>query len=165
MSLRDSTEVYEGEPMNQTLLYETDFTKDTTSQLISNTADGKKHLLLNMAASQTPVYTFAWRGKAGQWLRAEAVFYSTEKEWDYVKMPRLVMQIVKDNGGVPQIVKENWLRVSRLLDRGATKTILLDMQLPEVAFDTVRIYVKTYNGNAALQVRDIKVWSFTSEDK
>lgn len=165
MSLRDSTEVYEGEPMNQTLLYETDYTKDTTSQLISNTADGKKHLLLNMAASQTPVYTFAWRGKAGQWLRAEAVFYSTEKEWDYVKMPRFVMQIVKDNGGMPQIVKENWLRVSRLLDRGATKTILLDMQLPEVAFDTVRIYIKTYKSNVALQVRDIKVWSFTGEDK
>lgn len=148
--LRDNTEVYEQQPVNATIIWQHSFQQDTGSNYATDTITHSHYLRLDKEHQLSPVYNFTMMAGKGNWLRVEATFRSNEKEWDTWKMAQFIVTLT-DSKSNNAAVKENMLRVYRLLTRQETKTIALDMQLPKgAAYDGVN--VKFWNGDSDVEL-------------
>jgi hypothetical protein len=63
-----------------------------------------------------------------KWLRAQAVFFTPQKEWDIWKMPQFNLKLY--GGTDPNPLKVNFIRVSRVLGDGETALLHVDALIP-----------------------------------
>jgi len=154
--LADDPDLYEGIPINEQLIYQNNFSSDTNMQYKAIAPNGAKTLALDNERQNSPTYKFAGNNIHGTWLRAEAKFTCGRKEWEYWQMAQFILRLVNNGGNV----KENMVRVYRLLGDGETKRISVDMRLPQQKFDSVNILF--WNGGSVypLYIDSLKVWSF-----
>ncbi len=149
--MRDNTELFEGDPQDLHLLYQSELKPDTAAV---------KYLLLNKETQESPVYSFAFNGSNAKWLRVQAEFHCGNKEWDVWKMAQFVVRLVDKNKPGKGIVKENMIRVYRLLDENEKKDISLDMKLSQEHYDSVSISFWNAGSDKELAIDSLKAWSF-----
>jgi hypothetical protein len=154
LELRDRTELYEAEPNDLSLLYQNSLQPDTAT-------GGVTGLVLNKQVQGSPAYSFAFNGDNEKWLRVQATFHCAHREWDLWKMAQFVVRLVDKSKPGDSIVKENMIRVYRLLDGGETKNISLDMKLPPGHYDAVNILFWNGDSDKELIITDLKAWSFS----
>ncbi len=147
--LKDETELFEGEPHNMRQLYQNDLRNDSN-------AHGTGTLVLSKQIQRSQHYKFAFSRDNAQWLRAQASFHCNHKDWNVWKMARFIVTIVDKD----KAVKENMIRVDRLINDGDTKDISIDVKLPDNHFDSVTISFWNAEGESELAISDLKVWSF-----
>lgn len=148
--LKDETELFEGEPHNMRLLYQNDLKNDSNANSAGN-------LVLSKEVQRSQRYKFPFDGDNAQWLRAQARFHCNKKEWNVWNMARIIVTLVDRD----KVVKENMIRVYRLLNDGDTKDIPIDVKLPGKHFDSVSIRFWNADGDKELAVSDLKVWCFS----
>ncbi len=152
--LRDNTDLYEAQPTDTHLIYQ--------NNLIVDTAVGAtKYLTLNKEVQESPVYHFAYSGDRSTWLRVQATFHCEHKEWDVWKMTQFIVRLVDRSKPGKGIVKENMIRVYRLLDDGGTKEVSLDMKLPHKHYDSVQVSFWNAGSEQQLTVSDLKILGFS----
>ena len=152
--LRDKTELYESQPGDLRLLYQNDLRSDTT-------LPGTKNLVLNKEIQRSPVYSFPFTNDNSKWLRVQAGFHCDHKEWNVWKMTQFVVRLVNKSKPGEGIIKENMVRVYRLLDDGVTRNISLDVKLPTEHYDSVRVLFWNGDSDKELIISDLKAWSFS----
>lgn len=158
--LRDDTELYEDVPANPQLITTIGFANDTGSYIVEDTLTHTRSLRLDKDHQSSPKYSFTVDRQKGNWLRVAATFRSTVKEWDTWRMPRMIVNLTGGRNG-NAVVKENFIRPFRLLDRNETRTISLDMQLPNERFDTANVFFWNAESPVELHVLDIQVTQFS----
>ena len=152
--LRDKTELYESQPGDLRLLYQNDLRSDTT-------LPGTKNLVLNKEIQRSPVYSFPFTNDNSKWLRVQAGFHCDHKECNVWKMTQFVVRLVNKSKPGEGIIKENMVRVYRLLDDGVTRNISLDVKLPTEHYDSVRVLFWNGDSDKELIISDLKAWSFS----
>lgn len=158
--LRDVTQLYEDQPKDVKIIYKNDFEKDTGDYITTNGVNGTQSLVINKTHVVSPASVFQYNGGA-QWIRVQANFYCKEKEWDVWKMHQMVVRLIdKKKSFQNQIVKENMIRLERLLNSNENKQISLDMKLPAIHYDSVSILFMNAEGDKELMIDDLKVSQF-----
>ncbi len=151
--LLDNPDLYEGKMNDPHLFFEDDFVNDTGSKYVLNAAGGKT-LALNEQNKYSDIYKAAFTDKV-QWIRAEATFHCALKEWEEWRMTQFIVQL--ENKG--NKIKENMIRVHRLLSNGAVKKVAIDMKLPAGDHDKVNILFWNVGGDV-IYIDSLKIWSF-----
>jgi len=93
--LKDTDELFEGEPKNMKPVYSNNFEND--SNALNNPVkviDGKRSLWVPPHDTGT-YYKFALKPGAGKWLRVQATFYCPMLEWETWRMAQLVARFEK----------------------------------------------------------------------
>ena len=76
-------------------------------------------------------------------------------------MTQFVVRLVNKSKPGEGIIKENMVRVYRLLDDGVTRNISLDVKLPTEHYDSVRVLFWNGDSDKELIISDLKAWSFS----
>ncbi len=158
--LRDHTDLFEEHPRDLHLIYQTDFKNDTGSGYRTETG-GARYFLLNKETQESPFYHFAFSGDNAKWIRVQAEFHCGNKEWDVWKMAQFVVRLVDKNKPGKGIVKENMIRIYRVLNDGEKKNISLDMKLPQQHYDSVSISFWNSGSDKELAIDSLKAWDFS----
>ncbi|MEO0044214.1 MAG: hypothetical protein RL329_3662 [Bacteroidota bacterium] len=143
-------------PANATLIYSNDFEKDTTQNIDKqNIINGKQSIFVDKDHQFMPDILIPFQSNGKDKIRATAIFRTMAKEWDVWKMAQFRMVFQKD--GIT--LKDNSIRIQRVLNGGETKTIWLDAKIPT---GTNRIIVKLWNadGNQKIVMDDLKITVF-----
>ena len=94
--------------------------------------------------------------KGKKWLRAQATFRTTTKEWNFWAMTQFILEFKKGN----EVVRRNMVRPHRLMGDNETRTIWLDAKVPNADFDTVNIRFWNAEGDKKMWIGDLIVQSF-----
>lgn len=161
VELRDNTDLFEKTPVNLKLLYENDMEHDTGMLYNSQEAiNGKRSLLLKGGVEMHRI-SIPFSNGSAQWVRAQATFHCTLKEWEDWKMPQFIMKVRDAKERDPdKNAKYNMIRLDRLLQNNSTRSIAIDMKLPKEHFDSLQFWVTNYFSDKPIIIDDIKVWSF-----
>ena len=115
--------------------------------------------LIGLTAEFTNNYVIPIAKTGAKWLRATATVHIEQKEWDVWRMTQMVVQFYHQG----QVVKENVIRLQRLLNDMETKTVFIDVKLPEKTFDTAVVLFRNSGGDKPAQMDDLKVELFDIE--
>ncbi len=157
--LMDTDELFEGTPKNMKLLSFNNFENDTGTWCKLPPINGKRSVCINNEHPYSPASSV--RGSLlanADWLRAEAMFYCPQKEWNVWIMPQFVVRFMYKG----EKLKENCIRVDRFLDNGLTKDLYIDAEIPKQPFDSVMVFLGRGSEESQLPVLmdDLKIWSF-----
>lgn len=138
--LRDTDELFTGTPEDPERLYYNNFEQDHMTEcsgypVISGAASSCLNEQVTGREYPFPCADSALRNKT--WLRAEAVFACTQKEWDVWNMPQFIVSFF--NG--KEMVKTRMIRISRFLPEGATRKLYVDVRIPRESFDTIQVSI------------------------
>lgn len=126
-----------------------------TSSCLEPALSGKRSHCLN-ATNQNYGFKFPYPFHEKDWLRAEATFHCTNKEWNVWKMTQFIVSFF-DKG---KEIKSKMICVYRFLNDGETKQIYLDTVIPEAEFDEVKIAFWHAEGKQTLLIDDLKISAF-----
>jgi len=152
----DTDEFYYETPTNPQQVYSNDFEQD--SSLNANpekSINGQRSEYLNAGKKRTVDYNFPLRTDK-KWLRAEAVFYQKQKEWTWWDMAQFIVRFTHQG----KVVKEKFIRPTRLMNDGDTKPVFFDIKIPETTFDSVSIHFWNTQSPKSLVIDDLKVSLF-----
>ena len=153
--LRDVTEIYEPVPKDPQLVYQNYFKQDTGSCYFTS-PDSTRWIVLNKETQRSPVYSFPLAAKNKKWLRVQALFQVTDKEYEVWKIPQLIVSLSYKNNRV----KQNMIRAPRLMAPGQTQFESLDMKLPESDYDSVHVFFWNAESDKTIRISDLKAWTF-----
>jgi hypothetical protein len=149
--LKDNPEIFEGELKNSRIIYR---------GLIDSISHEKylirKSLVLTKEHQISPDYVFPFADKNAEWLKVTASFHCTERETNIWKMAQFIVRL-KNNGNV---VKENMVRVHRVLHENETKPVSIFMKLPDASYDSVTILFWNGDSEYDIQISDLEAASF-----
>ena len=154
--LRENVDLFEGTPKDQRIVYENNFSKDAGVMYVPHTDSIGKSLRLDKDHQVSETYRFPFDGKNAAWLRVQGTFHCNDKEYDIWKMTQFVVRLMNKD----RVVKEHMLRVYHFLDKGQTKDLSVDMELPRVQFDSVNIFLWNAGSEQPLWIDNLKAWSF-----
>lgn len=157
IKLLDTKDEVRSERQDVVLLYSNDFEADSVRCPLP-AISGNNSLFLDEARQSSPVYNIPLPGGEARWIRATARFRCEQKEWDVWKMTQWVVRF--SNKG--QKVKENMIRIYRLLDSGQTRELYIDAKLPKKPFDRIEVFFWNAGSLKLLLVDDLQVESFTT---
>ena len=156
--LLDTDEDFRGERFEVKRLFKEDFENIPTSEHIreGKKVSGVKSAFLNRNYPKFTPLSFAVEETNYSWIRVQGHFYSIWKEWDEWRMPKLRVRFKAGE----QIVKERYIRVSRLLPEKQWTPISIDCSLPKDVFDRIEIEIDLSDSKKELWIDDIVVQSF-----
>ena len=158
IKLLDSKDEVRGERENIRLLYSNDFESDTI-QCPLPAISGNNSLYLNESRQSSPVYDIPLPEPGTRWIRVAADFRCEQKEWDVWKMTQLVVRY--SNKG--EKVKENLIRIYRLLDSGQTRNLYIDSKLPKKTFDSIQVFLWNGDSPKMLLIDGLRVEAFSEK--
>jgi hypothetical protein len=158
--LRDGGDLYEGKPNQVHTIYTNDLEQDTTLPFHNDAIQGKRNIVLDKDHQQTPTYTVPMPANDRQeWLRVSATFGTNNKEWDVWSMAQFVVRAYTKD----KLVKENMVRVYRMLNDHETKVLSVDMELPHDGIDSVKFFVWNANSDKLLRIDNFTVCTFNGQ--
>lgn len=160
LSLRDKADLFEGTPRNMKLVCEKDMENDTSVFATAKAISGGRSLLIT-GGQAVALVRMPFQGGGAEWIRVQATFRCTQKEWDVWNMAQLVVKL--RNAAEPDVKKNvsyNMLRIFRQLSDNQTKEIYLDMKLPSASYDVLEVWIENEFSGKEFTVDDVKVWAF-----
>jgi hypothetical protein len=140
-------------PTNAEVIYTNDFEMDTTQNKDKeHIINGKQSICVDKVRQFIPDISIPFQPNGKNKIRATAIFRTMEKEWDVWKMAQF--RLVFQKNGIT--LKDNAIRIQRVLNDSGTKTIWLDAKIPA---GTDRIFLKLWNadGNKKVVMDDLKI--------
>lgn len=156
VKLYDTHEEFNGERKNVKLIYENDFESDSSLYQSFTVINGRGAIHLDANKQSSKTYEFPVNKGDAKWLRASATFRINEKEWDIWKMAQMKVTFYNKD----QVVKENSIKLHRLLDDYSTKQIFIDVKLPKKPFDHASVVFWNAGGQKPMVIDDVQVEIF-----
>lgn len=155
--LMDTDEDFLGERKNVNVIFEEDFESfDSTENVRPGLAlSGAKAGFTNSQITYTPKLTTKIP-KGTKWIRVSAAFYTQNKEWEMWRMPKLWTQLTIGD----QVVKDRFIRVSRILPEKEWMRIHIDVSIPDESVDQVAFFVDHSSSWITLYTDDFRVETF-----
>ncbi len=157
--LKENPDLYEGEPRNSKIVYTNHFDVDTGGQYQINPREKHTALLLTKEHQNSPVYKFPFSDKSVKWLKVTANFRCSGREGNVWNMAQFIVKLT--NKGAT--VKQNMIRVHRVLYDWDTKDVTLFMLLPKSDYDTVEVFFWNGNSERSLWINSIEATSFNEQ--
>ncbi|MBC7554161.1 MAG: hypothetical protein H7257_09285 [Taibaiella sp.] len=154
--LKDRTELYNGPELNPQLIGGNDFEQDTTLPSLFAPISGSRSLELNDTTRYTIESRFAARNGSANWLKAQADFLSSRQENNTWLMSQFILRAY--NHGT--VVKENLIRLDRILPANTPTNITIYMDVAGLTYDSVGAGLWNGFNSRKLLVDNIKVYSF-----
>lgn len=151
--LLDNKHVYRDMLHNASVVYENNFNSDTSIQIISYKGD--KKIRMNKENQFSPTFTIEQKYQFKKWIRINAKFTCTNKEWDLWRQTQFIVKFY--NGD--KEVQANMIRVHRFISDGETKDIYLDAKLPK-SFTRADIIFWHADSDKELWIDDLEVITF-----
>lgn len=159
--LLDTNEWFEGDRSKIRVLGSMDFELDSFPGVRADSPlAGQKSFVLNGANPFTPELSIPFNPSSAHWVRVEATVRTPQKEWDVWRMPQLVVRFYDGD----KTVKEKMIRTHRLVHDGQTRTLFMDVRLPERTFDRLAVFFWNVNSEKETWVDEIKVDAFDEVD-
>ncbi len=157
--LADNPDLFEGKPVNEQLIYKDDFAEDTGALYRPHKVGNGKTLTLDNDHRYSHYYKLPFRRANEQWLRAQARFTGTFKEWHVWYMAEFNISLL--NKGA--LVKSHMIKVHRIMDPWESENISIFMKLPDQKFDSVYILFSNGGSEFPISVDSLKIWSFNEK--
>jgi len=156
--LLDTDEDFRGQRFEVKRLYEESFEEYPLSDYIRDgkKVSGQKSAFVNFDYPEFAPLSFPVKDKNFSWIRVQGHFFAPWKEWEEWIMPKLRVRFKAGD----QVVKERYIRISRLLPENQWTPIWIDCSLPEEDFDRIEIEIDLFEGKKELWIDDIVVESF-----
>jgi hypothetical protein len=114
-------------------------------------------LVLDKEHQWSPDYAVALHRTNERWIRAEATFHCTIKEWTAWRMTQFAVSAWKGK----ERERETVIRVHRFLDNGMVKRLFVDMRLPHnTEADSIKVHFWNADGDKKILIENLKVWAF-----
>ena len=154
IKLLDTKELYPGQPkIVETLAYK-DFESDTLAHNCPiPPIEGNRSLCLSEDTQFSPPIHIPASAITTPWIRVEGDFRCQEKEWEYWLMAQLMVKFKKGD----EEIQTRFLRVFRLLPPDSTKTLYLDVPVPNKHYDKLEVQFWQANGKKPLAIDRLKV--------
>lgn len=158
VKLMDTDELYEGNPKAVQTLFQTDFEQDSTYRIEGAiVGQGSEWVSPEKRLGASFDIPFSPENK-GDWIRAEATFFTPERTWDIWKMPYLNVQFVQSDN---EIVKHRRIKLHRHLEGNEAAQIHLDVRIPDDEFDRIVVFMDLQEtGQRITYMDDLRVSSF-----
>jgi hypothetical protein len=158
--LLDTDEEFLGERRDVKVIYENDFEADSTAYSCAiSPIEGNKAFCLNKQNQYSPLYKVDFQPININWVRFIASVRCTQKEWNTWRMAQLTARFYN----YENVIKERNLRIFRILNDQETRSIFLDMRIPENETIThCSISFGNSGSDKTLVVDDIRIESFSS---
>ncbi len=144
--LLDAEEGFSGNKKNVTLVLEEDFESipDTATLNNSFSKSGKWSGYIDINQVFSPGINIPYSEKLipGNWLSINAWFYSPKMNWDYWRMPQLVVRFEKSD----KPVKESIIRPFRVMLPNVWTPAGMDIKIPKKEFDNIEIFLWNAGG-------------------
>lgn len=150
----DNKDIYWATPSNSELLYTNDFEKDSSANCIQEA--GNHVLILDQAHQNSKEYEFSFDRHRYRWLRTSCYVVCGQKEWNTWEMAQIKMAFF--NNGAQ--IKDNFIRVYRVIEDGFHGKVYLDARVPDEAFDAVRISFYNAGGKKKMSFDSLRVIGF-----
>ncbi len=159
LKLLDTNEYFEGTRQHITELYFTDF---ESVDSIYNCKDikpiqGTKSLCLDKEHQYSPTFKIPRENINGKWIRATADFHAPIKEWTKWHMTQFIIKYYNNNH---KVIKQNFIRLHRLLANHQTFNIFIDSKLPEQEFKSVEVSIWNASGQKPIVIDNLKIESY-----
>ncbi|MEZ4943229.1 MAG: hypothetical protein R3D58_20305 [Saprospiraceae bacterium] len=159
VKLLDTKREFTGTRAHVRLLYSNDFESDTLPCPVA-AIDGVNSMFINGERQYSPAFELKPPGGDAQWLRVRATFHAPQKEWEFWRLPQLIVRY--SNGET--VVQEDMIRLGRLLPHdGATRVIFLDSRLPRTAYERIQVFFWNANSAKTLLIDNLTVESFSEK--
>ena len=156
VKLLDTREYFDGTPAHADLIHEETFDADTTSAT-APMPGGSRALILDKGRQSFGPVDLPVKPGESPWIRLEADFTVTAREWDTWKFTQWIVQFHRG----PDVVKTNLIRVQRLLPEDhVTQHIFFDVKVPAEGFDRCTMTFWHADSQGVLAVDNIKVSRF-----
>lgn len=155
MVLLDNKDFYSAVIHKTDTIYSNNFNDDTSSVavLIDSISHNKRLLLVgNYCHSSTYTIPVNEKNKS-KWYRIAADITCIEKEWNSWEMPQFIVKFKKGN----TTIKQNLIRVNRLLDEGETKWIYLYSKPHRQDYDAIEISFSLMNSAKKIEIDNLTV--------
>ncbi len=153
--LKDTDELFEGEPKNMQLIYSYGFEDDTTASDV-NPISGNRSLYFPPYREYAPEKRFGFAKGNADWLRAKVTMKTMDDEWVYWKMLQYIISF--SHKGEP--VKSNMIRLHRFAVEKEPTEIYFDVKIPDTPVDTVHILFWNPGSGTTFKLDDIEIYSF-----
>ena len=141
--LLDNKESFSNNPSQSKQLFFTDFESDMlTHNCNFPPIKGNHSFCLNINNESTPLFEVPVVNGQYDWIRATADFRIEKKDWNYWTMTQFIIRYSYKE----RKVKENMIRVQRLLHANQTSKIFVDASCPKKPFDKVTVLLWNANG-------------------
>lgn len=159
--LYDTKEAYWDTPENPQVLFQSDFESDTTFVMPPGVPaiNGAKSQYVSGSKEFTIPYMVNVSPGQFDWVRATATFRMPDKEWEVWKMPIIVLYFKSGD----KTVKENVIRLPRLMNGGETKQICIDARSPNEPFDRAGVHLWRAGGEKIILMDDLKIEGFKND--
>lgn len=159
VKLYDTHEEFRGKRKDVHLIYQNDFENDSTLYQAFAVINGRGAVHLDFNHQKSKDYKFPVQPGEAQWLRVRATVRINEKEWDTWRMAEMIVRFYK-NG---QVIKENMIRLQRLLNDYETKELYMDVKFPKKDFDQASVSFWNSGSKTPIEVDDLKVEAFNKQ--
>jgi hypothetical protein len=154
--LKDNADQLASLPAHAQLNYQNNFDKDTGIIYQKDNNGIGQVMYLDHEHQESHIYRMPVKEINHHWARATATFHTGVREGIWWKMPQFIIRAIKGDS----IVKENMVRVTRLLDHNETKNISIDMHFPDTNVDSVHVLFWNGGSDLPIWVDNLKVWTF-----
>ena len=159
--LLDTNEGFNGNKKNIVLIKKEDFenTNDTIylNKKFATSGIYSSHIYINQEFSAATNISKKENMHEGKWISINANFYSPKMNWDYWRMPQMVVRFENEN--VP--VKEKAIRPFRVMQPNKWMEAGMDIKIPKKEFDNVKIFLWNAGGlDVELYMDDLVVEIF-----
>lgn len=154
IKLLDTKELYSGTPNIIKSLAYLDFESDSLAHDCPiPPIEGDRSLCLSEDTQFSPPIHIPASEIATPWIRVEGDFRCQEKEWEYWLMAQLMVKFKKGD----EEIQTRFLRLFRLLPPNSTKTLFLDVPVPNKQYDQLEVQFWQSNGKKPLAIDRLKV--------
>ena len=139
-------------PINLTEVYKNDFENDSTGLTTAIAPiSGKRSAVLNSGNVRSPEYKCDIKPGTNRWLRVRATFRNTAPTWSDARI------VVASTGSGTE--KPEFFGTAGLVGAGATRTIIADFRLPDIA-NSVTLQLYNKDSTKTVLADDITAWTF-----
>jgi hypothetical protein len=154
MFLLDNADRYPFKIKQPKLIYFNNFNSDSSVNLIAtDSLCSEKQIKLSEHLQFTNEYTIKNEGSIFDWYLISADLKTPSKEWDTWKMSQFIVKFYKGDS----LLKENMIRVHRILVDNETKNIRFFAKKPCTSFDRITLSFYNAQSTKTLLIDNLKI--------
>jgi hypothetical protein len=149
----DNKHVFRGLPQNVTPIYQNDFEQDSSANVVL--IDGNKKIRMAKELQFSQEYNFDRPGMSKKWMRIQALFTCTHKEWDLWRQTQFTIRFYNGQNEI----QSNMIRLHRFIHDGQSHEIFMDAKVP-AEWTQAKVFLWHADSDKELFMDNLKVVMF-----
>ncbi len=153
--LLEKSDWYSGVPKAEKIVYENDFEGNLGEGCTTGGIQSDRAICVSREEPFSPALIVGVSSEmCPGWIRTSVMVHTPLKEWEVWKMTQMNVQFLKDG----KTVKDQVIRLHRIMDHGETRVVTLDADVRGVDFDAMRIQFWNPGSDKMTVIDDLKVY-------